>query len=163
MQAPQVSIQGPKHEVINNLIKGRSSVSKLGLNVTNIRSNSVGGIGVRHESQLQEFKQQQFNIQNGVNKNKFEDDLSFPDARGNPVNYLLNPLVPQLTPKHFVEEVLQISTNKLYVYHIKKITQLRQLNRINEQNIRTKLNIKLPDPYDSQMETWESILNLVHK
>lgn len=67
-----------------------------------------------------------------------DDDLSFLDARGNPVNYLLNPLVPQLSPTEFVEEVLQISTNKLYVYHIKKITQLRQLNRINEQNIRSK-------------------------
>ena len=71
-------------------------------------------------------------MRNDGSEARAPDDLSFLDARGNPVNYLLNPPVPQLTTDQFIDEVLQINTNKVALYQMKKISQLTQLNKINE-------------------------------
>ena len=74
--------------------------------------------------------------------NRAPDDLSFLDARGNPVNYLLNPPVPQLTSDQFIDEILQINSNKVILYQMKNIQKLTQLNKINEQNIQSKQSKK---------------------
>ena len=82
---------------IQKIISKEKQFGKLGVNVNHLRSNSVGGIGALNESQLQQIKQQNFNMRNDGGEARALDDLSFLDARGNPVNYLLNPPVPQLT------------------------------------------------------------------
>lgn len=88
---------GPQLQQIQQFISAEKQSGKLGVNVDRLRSSSVGGIGTVNESQLQEIRQANFNMRNGGGEARALDDLSIVDARGNPVNYLLNPPEPLLS------------------------------------------------------------------
>ena len=112
-------------------------IKKLGsINNKQLRSQSVGGLGVISQQEINEFRQNLANLQIG---NKEPDDNEVQndpegllkkniynlDERGNIVNYLLNPPDQLMNKEQFIKAVMTIKQNKILLIQFKHLILLK--------------------------------------
>ena len=128
---------------------------KMNINSKQMRSQSVGGIGVSGEQELNEFRKNfsNFSVINSekditaeelLNKNLFNMDES-----GKIVNYLINPPDQFMSKQQFVQTVLESVQNKVTTVQIKQLGQLKQIITKNLENVnKSTYKVSLPDPFE---------------
>jgi len=62
---------------------------------------------------MNELIQQNFNLKNQGNKLQDGEQIFELDENGNPINSPINPIVPNLNMRKFIEIIIDIDNNKL--------------------------------------------------
>jgi hypothetical protein len=78
------------------------------------------------------------------------------DDAGNIVNFLLNPPNLLVTTEDLLRLIETISTNKMLLAQIKRLTMMKQLNQMNVQNMANKPKIDLPAMFQKNMEMFNT-------